>query len=109
MKGNQNLPNRQVTSNHMTGNHSHIGLVVTVETEIIQDTEVHISIHKTTQNHITVIVILNHLAEMVHHIQKQTSKKVRITLDQNHPKIVEMEIAHNNHSHEIALKRSELY
>ena len=47
---------------------------------------------------------------MVHHIQKQTSKKVRITLDHNHPKIVEMEIAHNNnHSHEIALKRSELY
>ena len=71
---------------------------------MFQDTEVHISTPKITQNHIMVIVILNHLAEMVNHIQKQTSTKAQIILDHNHPIIMEMEIAHNDHSREIALE-----
>ena len=70
MKANQNLPNKQVTSNKMTSKplpFSHRSR--SKNTEIIQSIEAQISSHNLTQNLITVIVILNHPVEVVHQTQ----------------------------------------
>ena len=46
--------------------------------------------------------ILNHRVETVHHTQTQTIKIIlNIILDQNHLTIIEMEIVHDDSSHDI--------
>ena len=105
MKGNQNLPNRQVTSNNMTGKQLPFSYRSRSNNREHRNNSRHRSpnrLHKTTQNHIMEIVILNHQAETTHHIQNQISKTFHtIILDHNHPIITRTEIAHDDRSQEI--------
>ena len=105
MKGNQNLPNKQVISNNMTGKPLPflISLGATVEIAVItQDTEVKINPHLQTLNLIMAIVILNYRVETVHLTQDLPMIRmirtiilithIQKTLDHNHLIIMEMEI-----------------
>ena len=110
MKVNQNLP---ITSNKMTGKplQFHIVLEVKVEnTVIIQAIEAQINSHNLTQNLITVIVILNHRVEVVHHNQYHQTHRTNliIALDHNQLIIIEMEIVHDDHSRVIDFVTSEI-
>ena len=72
--------------------HFHIVLEVTLgNTEMIQGIEAQINSHNLTQNIITVIVILNHRVEVVHHTQDHQPHKIVliIALEHNHLTIIE--------------------
>ena len=77
MKGNQNLPNRQVTSNIMTGKPLTFSYRSRSDSRENRNnsrhrSSLHISFHKTTQNHILVTVTLNHPVDTVPYTQNRT-------------------------------------
>ena len=110
LTGNQNFPNRQVTSNNMTGKPlpwSYRSRSNSKETT--QDTEVQKNLQKITRNLITVIAISDHPVEPVHHTQDQIPKIIRnITLDHNHITIMETEIVRDNRFHKIDFEMLEI-
>ena len=106
MKGNQNLLNRQVTSNNMTGKPLPISHCSRSKSREHCNNSRHISqtnSHNLTQNLTTVIAILSHRVEVVHHNQDHKIFKLIQTtiLEYNHFTTIEMETVHADHSHEI--------
>ena len=103
MKGNQNLPNRQVTSNILTGKQLPFSHGSRSNNREHRNNSRHrMNYHKITQNPTMETAILNHRVETVHHTQEQTFKPTpNIILDHNHLKITKKEIAHDDSSHEI--------
>ena len=103
MKGNQNPPNRQVTSNNMTGKplqFSHRSKNNSREHLKNYDIEVQINSHNVTQNITTEIATSYHRLEVVHYTQDHQNHKIPLTiiLDHNLLTIIELEIVHDDHS-----------
>ena len=86
--------------------------------ETLLDTEALIGLLILMLNHIMETVIFNHQAERVHHAPdlktfktiKRTKKTIitLVTLEHNHLITIEMEIAHDDHSHVIPLEMCEI-
>ena len=83
-------------------------------TVVIQGIEAQISCHNLTQNLITVIVILNHRVEVVHHIRNRQTHRTTIALGHNYssrpqsPHYNRMEIAQDDRSLVIDFVTSEI-
>ena len=105
MKRNQNLPNRHITLNNMTGKplpFSHRSRSNTREQRNHSKHRIQINTHKVTQNPIMGIVISNHRVEMVHNTQDKIHKIIHNKiLEHNHITIIETEIVHDDRFHEI--------
>ena len=93
MDGNQNLPNRQITSNKMTSKpllFPHRSRSNSGEHRSSNKYQ-----QKTLQSHIKAIAILNLQAGVAHrtHAQHVFKGTLVITTEHNHPTIIGMEIA----------------
>ena len=95
MKGNKNLPNKQVTSNKIL-------TILTIKSARANS-------HNLTRNLKTLIAILNHPVEVVHHTQDHQIlwTTLTITLDHGHLTKIGMEFVQDNHSHVINFVTSE--
>ena len=110
MKGNQNLPNKQVTSNNIIVNSLPFSLRSRSNSREHRNhsrQEAQTSSHKIIENPIMGTAILNHQVETVQHTQGQIYKQtLNIILDHNHLIIIGTEIDHDDHFHEINLVMS---
>ena len=117
MKGNQNLPNRQITSNNMTGKPLPFSYCSPSNSREERDNSRHRSPNKNYQN--TLIPYYGNSnfkpppVEVVHlfHVHK-TIKNTQVTIitiiDNSQPIIIEMEIVQEDHSHVTAFGISKI-
>ena len=105
MKGNQNLPNRQATSNNIKGRplpFSHRSRSNSREHRNHSRHRSPNQFSQKTQNPIMGTAISDHRVEMIHHTQDQFFKLIQnIILDHNHLTIIGTDTAHDNRSQEI--------
>ena len=113
-KGNKNLPKKQVTSSIMTAKPLPFSYCSKSNSRDHRDDSRYKSPNKISHSNsdpITVIVILNHRVETVHHTQGPSTLRtnllitlithILIILDHNPLTVIEMEIVQDDHSHAI--------